>query len=793
MSGAFSCPCDAPPEIPPVNPPGLPAIAYRDATYASLLAALLTPVAGETQLSAWRPGASGDLAVMMAEWFAYLGDILTFYNERIANEDYLRTATQAASVRGLIGVLGYRPQPGIAATATLGALVQASPTAGVPINLPRGLQVHSKPGPGQSPQIFELNQQTTIGAPDAVAATAPLALLSPDAGTLLLAGAVTNIFGGDFLLLRPRGGGVGTLVQVSNVTIAAPPSGPQQTTLSVTFPNGDAPSGPAANFRLDKPTQTASLWSLTTNAISVNAAGNTILQMSGLVRSLKLGDTVLLTGATGSSPLLTTIIGIQDIIWDASGAPPGPTSTALFPHTQLTLNDSLVQLLDVLEPSFTAAAVTFFYNFVQAAGLLDQPVTSWPGAGPLTLVATAGPGAFAASAFPPNGLANVLIADATGAGVTAQATASADRGSITVSDLPVPAPVLQTPLSVMFNLLQVTRGQTVAKESLGSGDPSTPNQAFPLAKSPLTYTRQGGSLVSSLSITVNGQAWTEVPNLFNQPADAPVFITAQDASQNTTVTFGDGVNGARLPAGQGNVVASYRYGSGSAAPPAGTLTVIASPYPGLRALKNPVAAGGGADPDPADQIQTYAPRSVLTFGRAVSVPDYAAIAAAVAAGTRVAAGWAWDAANQRGMVKVYVADDGTILQDVKSALAAQGDPNRPIAVVTATAITVRLGLEILITADAVVATVQAAITTALTDPAAGLFGEQNLGIGQSVFESQIAAACQTVPGYVAIKALFFDRADLGWVGGPVFAPPEGSYFDLEPDAVFVATSVPQNG
>ena len=79
--------------------------------------------------------------------------------------------------------------------------------------------------------------------------------------------------------------------------------------------------------------------------------------------------------------------------------------------------------------------------------------------------------------------------------------------------------------------------------------------------------------------------------------------------------FGDGVNGARLPAGSGNVLATYRIGSGAAAPPAGTLTVIANPIPGLRALRNPVAAGGGSDPDPPDMIRTYAPRSVLTFNR----------------------------------------------------------------------------------------------------------------------------------------------------------------------------------
>ena len=46
---------------------------------------------GESALLGWRPRPATS-AVQMLEWWAYLADILTFYNERIANEDYLRTA-----------------------------------------------------------------------------------------------------------------------------------------------------------------------------------------------------------------------------------------------------------------------------------------------------------------------------------------------------------------------------------------------------------------------------------------------------------------------------------------------------------------------------------------------------------------------------------------------------------------------------------------------------------------------------------------------------------------------------
>ena len=59
----------------------------------------------------------------MVEWWAYLADVLTFYNERIANQAYLGTADLPESVNRLIQLLGYRPRPAIGATGMVAALV----------------------------------------------------------------------------------------------------------------------------------------------------------------------------------------------------------------------------------------------------------------------------------------------------------------------------------------------------------------------------------------------------------------------------------------------------------------------------------------------------------------------------------------------------------------------------------------------------------------------------------------------------------------------------------------------
>jgi hypothetical protein len=141
MNTSSLCPCEGSQDPQVVsNPPNLPVISYRVDDFAGFRRALLRPGPDETALLGWQPAAD-DLGLQVLEWWAYLADILTFYNERIANESYLRTAQQPASVAGLVALLGYQPRPAIAATGQLAALRRAGrPTearAGAPESRPR--------------------------------------------------------------------------------------------------------------------------------------------------------------------------------------------------------------------------------------------------------------------------------------------------------------------------------------------------------------------------------------------------------------------------------------------------------------------------------------------------------------------------------------------------------------------------------------------------------------------------------------------------------------------------------
>lgn len=129
------------------------------------------------------------------------------------------------------------------------------------------------------------------------------------------------------------------------------------------------------------------------------------------------------------------------------------------------------------------------------------------------------------------------------------------------------------------NLLAISRGKIAVNEVLGSGDASVPNQEFVLKKSPLAYLAKGVSFDSTLAVRVNGRRWQEAKSFYQQPPVVEIFVTYEDEQGNTHVMFGDGVNGARLPTGAGNVVATYRYGTGAKSPRSGEITVINKPCP----------------------------------------------------------------------------------------------------------------------------------------------------------------------------------------------------------------------
>ena len=815
MNTASNCPC-GPPAFPwtVANRPGLGSISYRVGDFAAFRQALLQPRDGENELPSWQADAQQDLAVQMIEWWAYLADILSFYNERIANQAYLRTADLPESVNRLARALGYRPKPGIGAVGTLAALL-AKP---LPLSLPQGLQFQSKPGPGQTPQIFELDADTTLNPPDAVPVDpAPdPGLLHTDASgraCVLLAGAVASVKPGDELLLLARGGQSWAWVTVAAATPQKDARGKPNTQIAFASAPALPTDAKVDDYRLLRSNRYARAWQYQTGGdFAAIDAANGAIHLDSIVRDIKTGDPLLFTvdstAAAASSGVAAPGIPFPDInlfginLADLP-ASPGALAADLFvpdlifvlpppSSPQLAFATSYTESIwyanpdaPALDPNLAPAkqpnppppipithsvigfspALTGVWELYKSQALLRY---GWQEVGPLLATPASGLDAGSPSlsasppaTLPPGSNVKVMVEDANGFGVSAYASVTGSPPTLKLSGLlPDPPPGLTPPLRMLYGLLPVSRGKTVAGEILGSGDATVAGQEFLLKNAPLTYLPGaspglGQNYRSTLTVRVDGIAWQEVPNFYGQPADAKVFATFEDENNQTHVMFGDGINGARLSSGVDNVVASYRVGSGAQSPPAGSLNVILQPRPNLKAVRNPVAVSGGGDPDPPGQIRRYAPQSVLAFGRAISADDYETVAAQATGVARARSYWAWDPGQQRALTTVYVGDDASAVASAQAALNLARDPNRPVAVKLATPVPVRLSLSLLVDPKYEAAAVLAQVQAALLDPQDGLFG-LSLRIGQTLYDSQIHQACLSVPGAVAVRGLRFD-------------------------------------
>src|SRR5918993_1491527 len=135
------------------NRSGLDALVYRTGTHATFLQSMEARLSsgGYPALAALATRHAGDPAIALLDAWATVADVLTFYQERIANEGYLRTATERRSIFELAQLVGYQPRPGVSASVDLAFTLQD----GYDGEIPAGTRAESVPRPGEQPQSFE--------------------------------------------------------------------------------------------------------------------------------------------------------------------------------------------------------------------------------------------------------------------------------------------------------------------------------------------------------------------------------------------------------------------------------------------------------------------------------------------------------------------------------------------------------------------------------------------------------------------------------------------------------------
>jgi hypothetical protein len=854
MSEGRCEPAVPPTPLPVENRPGLAAVGYRVGDYPSFRQAMVESLARAEALSGLTTRRSDDFAITLVELWAAVGDVLTFYQERYANEAYLRTARRAESVLRLAALLGYRLAPGAAALSRLSFTIEA----GKKVELPERLRVQSLPGPGEQAQVFEtleplladarLNLLRIFPAP----ATTPAPLAAGQSDVLLhrtkgpgLAAALAA--GGRVVLFRDN-----QSTTVEEKTIASvrteddravvawtePVKGTSWTSAGRVFAFGrtfrlfghGAPAtymepeevfpasrtgfevaflahasggsgfakfdefrervdlGPAASPRI--------VWNLrqvsygyprTGNAEEASVeSGTSRICLDARYEGLSAGGRLLVADTRpGGTKRLVTIQKV-DQAQDVLGAVSDTVTRVTVSPALGTLPDRRAVVVYELGRELELAAARYPAEVTGDTVYLPGQLAE---GGAIEIGRRIERGAFTPGVvLRPEELAvgrSVIVSDARKQPLSARlkeeatltpADASGFCHLVLRLDVDGILQLRSDSATLEGNVARASHGETVRDEILGSGDAAATFQRFTLKRAPLTYVPGGAASATdtSLVLLVNGVRWQQVPTLHGLAADAQAFEARFVEDGATDLLFGDGIYGARLPTGRSNVTATYRAGLGLAGRVGvGALTTALDRPPGLLAVTNPLAATGGADPEARDATRGNAPRTVRTFGRAVSLRDFEDLVTATGEVAKAQATWTWDGFGRALHVTVAGQAGGTFvpedLRRLASSLTVARDPNHPLRLANYVAVDIVVRAAIGVDADRKQTDVEGAARTALLNALAF----DALDLGRPLGLSDIYRILQEVPGvaYVDVDELSFkdpaEQAARALEAGPV--------------------------
>ncbi|HEV3468474.1 MAG TPA: putative baseplate assembly protein [Pyrinomonadaceae bacterium] len=864
------------------NRPGLSAVAYRVGTHARFKASMLARLSGSglPELGQLKTRDDDDFTIALLDAWAMVADVLTFYQERVANESYLRTATERRSVIHLARLIGYELRPGVAASAYLAFTLETAPGSPPAVTLAEGLRVQSVPGPGERPQTFEIVEAVEARGRWNAMRPRLTELRVPAFGSTrtYLEGVTTGLKKGDMLLFvgeerasEAAGSERWDIRRVTEVVADAenqrtlvrwaeplgsvvPPMRPGEKRLKIfgmrlraSLFGFNAPEWRSLPVALrvgevnPKPQGTnepnyqpflegvyagrETTWAdkkfdalrpgLHTAKINLDAVYNQIVLGSWVVLTRPRTDLepaygelyrVRFVGEESKSDYNITAKTTRLEISGENVEKFSPRNATVHAHSEeLQLAETPIAdpvsgdtiVLDTLvEPLaegkkivVTGKRVRVVAGRVRGGLVLFSPddravrkplaagqeliVLAPPSSSPLNadlrrwwLADEAG---FEGYVDAPDGKLTFAPAAEDDETVSEVATvrlcANEDDTHTRLTLSSALANLYDRPtVTINANVGLATHGETVAGEVLGSGDAGRPFQSFQLKQSPLTYTGadtpSGGE--STLEVFVNNIRWHEVPTLFGRGPRERVYVTRTDDDRKTTVQFGDGKTGARLPVGRENVKANYRKGVGlEGLVGAGQLSLPMTRPLGLKGVTNPQAASGAQDPQGLADARANSPLTVLTLDRIVSLRDYEDFARSFSGVAKALAAWTWNVHTRGVYVTVAgingaaVADDSPLRTSLVSAMQKAGDPRVPVKIKSYRGVTFRVVADVKVDPDYVAADVLAAAEAALR----ASFSFEARAFGQPVTLSEVVAVLQDVPGVVAVDINRLHRAD----------------------------------
>jgi len=584
----------------PSNPPGLDALACRVGTHGRFNSAFHAGLATVPELRALATRDPSDPTIALLDSWAVVLDVLTFYQERIANEGFLRTATERCSILELARAIGYELRPGVAAGTSLAFTMDDVAGSPATVQLAIGTKAQSVPGQDEKPQIFETTEEIEARPewnalkPQLFVSSLPLELGKK---TVYLQGTATGLKAGDALLFigderkNDSGSENWDFRRVATIETFPLPatSGVNAGYTTVTLDRGFGSFVPRVEPAQKHPRVYAlrqraalfgynamdwkSLPDVTRNAY-LGLPTNHVLTKTETaewpdfsvfpiankqtVNTLDL-DSVYPKVVAGLGWLVLSVPEYQEVYRIDTAVESARAQFGLAGKTtriKLGAGENQDKFTEVPPPKESESQsikrrerdglhlrTAVVYAESEQLQFAEKPFTDNVSGGEILI-------APAAAGLKPGRLLSV-----TGTSVATGESASEVVEIKTVETIGDSTLITFTTsllgtyrrdtVTINANVARATHGETKQDEILGSGDGSLPFQRFTLKQKPLTFVSAPvpGGAESTLELRVKGVLWHELPSCFGAAAGDRSFVTRRAADGTLTVQFGDGVTG----------------------------------------------------------------------------------------------------------------------------------------------------------------------------------------------------------------------------------------------------------
>ncbi|OYY91551.1 MAG: hypothetical protein B7Y45_03060 [Sphingomonas sp. 28-66-16] len=333
------------------------------------------------------------------------------------------------------------------------------------------------------------------------------------------------------------------------------------------------------------------------------------------------------------------------------------------------------------------------------------------------------------------------------------------------SDQAVPAPAIRPNTDRATVRIPVVQAGAAMQSVIG-GSSGEPNQQFVIDQAPL--------IADTLTVEVDeGGDWVRWDRrenfLYSEDAAGHLLLSAADARDYTLhfdergaahIGFGDGAFGLIPPRGTTNIRARFRLGGGIVGNVgAGAINRAKTAIPLLVAVTNPQAAAGGADAEATADAARLGPAIYRSNRRAVTLDDYEALALRAGGVAKVKA-----RSRSWNLIELVIGPSGDSLRPLPEELRAHlldyFEDKRMAGTLVRILDAAPAPIDLSLAADIDPRFQADIVRQRVIDAASGYFAYAAVEFGQTLYQGDLYALVEAVPGVIAASISRFARSDL---------------------------------